>query len=78
MYEPSSTNFRRPLAVSVFTVSERRWIEWIEQIDYCNPFVPERIAAERGVLGTDFDERYADWNCKPELVPLLVPAIQNS
>ncbi len=31
----------------------------------CNPFLPERIAAERGALGALFVERAADWNTRP-------------
>src|SRR5262245_45760512 len=53
--------------MSVFTAGERTWVDLIERIDYCNPFVPERIAGEREALGDDFDERCADWNRKPEV-----------
>lgn len=31
----------------------------------CNPFLPERIAAEREALGPDFGEGGADWNTRP-------------
>lgn len=30
----------------------------------CNPFLPERIAAERAALGPEFEERDADWNTR--------------
>lgn len=30
-----------------------------------NPFLPERIAAERQALGPEFEERGADWNTRP-------------
>ncbi|HEV7300914.1 MAG TPA: sigma 54-interacting transcriptional regulator [Tepidisphaeraceae bacterium] len=40
----------------------RPQIEAISQMVYCNPFLPERIAAERQVLGDSFSERGAVWN----------------
>ncbi len=34
----------------------------ISRLVYCNPFLPERIEAEREALGHDFTEHGADWN----------------
>jgi DNA-binding NtrC family response regulator len=35
-----------------------------------NPFLPERIAAERAALGPQFEERGADWNTRPPTAAL--------
>src|SRR5687768_9951129 len=48
-----------------FTSSERRFAEAVSRIAYCNPFLPERITAEREALGNEFVEAGADWNRRP-------------
>jgi DNA-binding NtrC family response regulator len=49
-----------------FTVAERRFAEAIARLSHSNPFLPERIDAERDALGDDFDEQHADWNLTPD------------
>jgi DNA-binding NtrC family response regulator len=55
---------------------ERAWLRTVSQLCYCNPFLPERIAYERVVLGDDFVEAEATWNLRGDdpSVPLLHPA----
>ncbi|MSU51013.1 MAG: sigma-54-dependent Fis family transcriptional regulator [Opitutus sp.] len=55
---------------SLFTASDRRFAEAVRIINASNPFLPERIAAERAALGDEFEERAADWNTRP---PTLRP-----
>jgi transcriptional regulator with AAA-type ATPase domain len=54
--------------MQLFRAAERRLATDIAQIAYCNPFLPERIAIERRVLGRDFDEAGAEWNLDPDLL----------
>ena len=49
----------------LFRDSDRRFVELVSQLAYCNPFLPERIALERQALGADFDESRPDWNLRP-------------
>lgn len=42
--------------------SEREPAAMIGRLVHCNPFLPERIALERQLLGRDFREPYAEWN----------------
>lgn len=42
-----------------------RFAEAMRRVNACNPFLPERIAAERDALGPAFEEREADWNTRP-------------
>lgn len=37
----------------------------MRRVNACNPFLPERIAAERAALSAEFVERDADWNTRP-------------
>lgn len=37
----------------------------MRRVNACNPFLPERITAEREALGAAFEEREADWNTRP-------------
>jgi len=55
---------------------ERAWLRTVSQLCYCNPFLPERIAYERSVLGEDFLEAEATWNLRGDdpTVPLEHPA----
>lgn len=50
---------------AVFTPSDRSFAQAVLRINACNPFLPERIAAEREALGAAFQERGADWNTRP-------------
>ena len=50
---------------SIFTVSERAFAQTVARINACNPFLPERIAAEREALGGAFIVAGAEWNQLP-------------
>lgn len=41
---------------------EREFAEAIANLNYCNPFLPERILYERKALGSAFHEAGAEWN----------------
>ncbi|MBN1515032.1 sigma-54-dependent Fis family transcriptional regulator [Candidatus Sumerlaeota bacterium] len=47
--------------------NERRMLEVISELTYVNPFLPERIALERSLLGEHFHESRADWNVTAEI-----------
>ncbi len=49
----------------LFTTADRAFAYAVRKVNACNPFLPERIAAERSALGGDFEERGADWNTRP-------------
>lgn len=49
----------------LYTASERAFAETIARINACNPFLPERIEAEREALGAAFKEAGAEWNKLP-------------
>lgn len=44
--------------------------ESVRRMNGCNPFLPERIEAERAALGRAFDERDAAWNARPPTASL--------
>ncbi|MES2693478.1 MAG: sigma 54-interacting transcriptional regulator [Verrucomicrobiota bacterium] len=50
---------------SLFNAADRRFAEAVRRVNACNPFLPERIEAERAALGDAFEERDADWNTRP-------------
>ena len=50
---------------SLFKPEDRRFGEAMLRMNASNPFLPERIAAERMALGVQFEERSADWNQLP-------------
>jgi len=50
---------------SIFTASDRRFAEAARRMNASNPFLPERIVAEREALGAEFQEQQADWNTRP-------------
>lgn len=50
---------------ALFTPTDRRFSEAVRRMTSSNPFLPERIAAERAALGEAFQEREADWNTRP-------------
>lgn len=54
-----------PNSGSVFSPADRRLAEAVRRMNGANPFLPERIAAERAALGGDFQECEADWNTRP-------------
>ncbi len=41
---------------------QRRLLQAGSQLAYCNPFLPERIAIERGILGAEFIEGETVWS----------------
>lgn len=41
---------------------ERAFLQAVSKLGYCNPFLPERIAYEREVLGAEFIEGEAVWS----------------
>src|SRR3954468_4786133 len=50
----------------LFNATQRARAEAISQLVYCNPFLPDRIDAERQVLGDDFVESDVVWNASKE------------
>jgi DNA-binding NtrC family response regulator len=50
---------------SLFTAADRAFAQTIALINTCNPFLPERIAAERTALGAEFVAAGAEWNQLP-------------
>ena len=38
------------------TPSQRALLQGVSRLGYANPFLPERVAAERAVLGDEFIE----------------------
>ena len=54
----------------LFTPADRQFAEAMRHMTACNPFLPERIAAERAALGDTFDEAGADWNTQPPTAQL--------
>lgn len=54
-----------PTRRNLFTPGDRAFAAAVRRINACNPFLPERIAAERAALGGEFVERGADWNTRP-------------
>ncbi len=54
-----------PKTVALFSEADRHFAAAILRMNRSNPFLPERIEAERAALGPDFVERGADWNRRP-------------
>ncbi len=52
--------------MSVFSSQDLRFVEAMARLSHGNPFLPDRIDAERQALGRDFDERHALWNLTPD------------
>ncbi|PTY05737.1 sigma-54-dependent Fis family transcriptional regulator [Opitutaceae bacterium EW11] len=46
---------------------DRAFAEAILRVNASNPFLPERIEAEREALGSAFETQEADWNARPPL-----------
>lgn len=51
--------------MSVFTKPQRRFAELISDLINCNPFLPDRIAIEKKILGRSFVAKDANWNLHP-------------
>lgn len=49
----------------LFGSAERRFGEAVKRMNASNPFLPERIEAERAALGAEFSEQEAHWNTRP-------------
>jgi hypothetical protein len=49
----------------IFEAPDRLFAEAVSRINAANPFLPERIDAEREALGTAFVEAGAAWNTRP-------------
>lgn len=60
---------------SLFTPADRALAEAVCRAASSNPFLPERIAAERSALGREFDDRVAAWNRRPPLADAEHPNI---
>ena len=50
----------------LFTARERRFADAITRLSYGNPFLPERIAAERDALGDEFDDADLVWSASKD------------
>jgi len=48
------------------TEDERAFARAVSRLGYCNPFLPERIEAERAVLGSDFAPSGTLWHTRDE------------
>ncbi|MEX2389172.1 MAG: sigma 54-interacting transcriptional regulator [Phycisphaeraceae bacterium] len=46
----------------LFTNPQRRFVDAVAELAYCNPFLPERIGFERQALGDEFQPHGSDWN----------------
>jgi DNA-binding NtrC family response regulator len=51
--------------VPLFNAADRAFAEAIARVNAANPFLPQRIEAERAALGPAFVEAGADWNKRP-------------
>ena len=52
--------------MTLFTSEERMLLRAVSTLAYCNPFLPERIDAERAILGIDFVEGEPVWSMRVE------------
>jgi transcriptional regulator with AAA-type ATPase domain len=50
----------------LLNASERRILEAVSRLGYCNPFLPERVELERAVLGPEFVEGEPVWSFRPD------------
>ena len=51
-------------ASGLFDAGQRQFARALSRLAHCNPFLPERIAAEREALGGDFVDRDRVWNVR--------------
>ena len=50
--------------MALLTPEERTLLRAVSTLAYCNPFLPERIDAERAILGADFVEGEPVWSMR--------------
>jgi DNA-binding NtrC family response regulator len=50
----------------IFSTSDQRFAADVSRLSHSNPFLVERIDAERKALGRGFDEAHAVWNLTPD------------
>ena len=61
--------------MSLYERSERRFLDAVSRLAYCNHFLPERVEHEKAALGTEFVAGEAVWSASvmhPDLVPANV------
>ena len=51
--------------MSLFSAAETGFADSVSRLIYANPFLPERIEAERDALAADFVREGSDWNLQP-------------
>ena len=56
------------MADRIIASRDRRFVQAVEQLTVCNPFLPERNQLEREALGDDYTETARPWNLYPEEV----------
>jgi transcriptional regulator with AAA-type ATPase domain len=52
--------------MSIFTSAERRFVQTLTDLSYCNPFLPERIEHELQALGDEFADTASVWSLNVE------------
>ena len=53
--------------MSLLNSSDRRFLEVLSNLSYCNQFLPERVELERQVLGSEFDDSDSVWSRHDDL-----------
>ena len=48
------------------SVGDRTFVRAVSKLGYCNPFLPERIEAEREALGADYVAAGAIWHARTD------------
>ncbi|HKA00554.1 MAG TPA: sigma 54-interacting transcriptional regulator [Candidatus Solibacter sp.] len=54
------------VSVQFLTATQRSFLESIQRLAYCNPFLPDRVECEREVLGGEFVEGEPVWSFRAE------------
>jgi hypothetical protein len=52
--------------MALLTAAERRTLDAVSRLGYCNPFLPERVELERAALGREFVEGEPVWSYRVE------------
>src|SRR5678815_5576044 len=52
--------------MALLTRGERTQLEAISKLAFCNPFLPDRVACERAVLGAEFVEGEPVWSYRAD------------
>src|SRR5215510_13334612 len=52
--------------MSLLTAAQRRTLEAVSALGYCNPFLPERVELEKAALGAEFVEGEPVWSYRAE------------